>query len=289
MNNLYVEQQQQAFLRCKTEFEDTHRYRPETPLGCFTLIWQRKHSAKLMVDGLPMKLQEGQVLALGFENRIDFTPAEGTVIIEFNRDFYCVIDHDKVVSCSGILFWGAKGAEALTLGEVETEQLEGLLLLFAEEFKSEDNLQGEMLRILLKRMIIILTRLAKKQLYSRLNYAETDLDAVRTYSRLVDVNYRQLHTVTEYAAMMNKSPKTLSNLFHLFYSKTPLQVIHERITLEAKRMLMFTDKSTKEIGFDLGFDDASKFSRFFKTQTGHSPTGFKEGLLKTEPREELVS
>lgn len=242
-----------------------------------------------MADGLPMKLKEGQVLALGFENRIDFAPTDGTVIIEFNRDFYCVIDHDKVVSCSGLLFLGAKGAEALILGEVETEQLEGLLLLFAEEFKSEDNLQGEMLRILLKRMIIILTRLAKKQLYARLSYAETDLDAVRTYSRLVDVNYRRLHTVTEYAAMMNKSPKTLSNLFHLFYSKTPLQVIHERITLEAKRMLMFTDKSAKEIGYELGFDDASKFSRFFKTQTGHSPTGFKDGLLKTESREELVS
>ncbi|MGV3598093.1 MAG: helix-turn-helix domain-containing protein [Bacteroidota bacterium] len=280
MNYEYTELQSGAFLRYFSNFIDK-KYSPEKPLASFTFIWQHQQNAVLEIDGLPVELLQGQLLALNPEQRVDFTPNTGTVIFEFNRDFYCIIDHDKEVSCVGVLFLGAKGALHLTLNKYETTKLEALVKIFSEEFETDDNVQGEMLRILLKRMIIILTRLAKKQLYGQLDYTETDLDVVRTYNRLVEMNYRKQHKVADYAEMMNKSPKTLSNLFHQFHNKTPLQVIHERIVMEAKRMMKFTDKSAKEIGYDLGFDDASKFSRFFKTQTGHYPTAYKESLLQT--------
>ena len=57
-------------------------------------------------------------------------------------------------------------------------------------------------------------------------------------------------------------------------------MIHERLELEAKRLLRYTDKTTKEIAYELGFDDSSKFSRFFKTQTGMYPTTFKETMVQ---------
>lgn len=68
----------------------------------------------------------------------------------------------------------------------------------------------------------------------------------------------------EYADLLNKSPKTLSNLFSIYNQKSPLQIIHERISLESKRLLVYTDKSTKEIAFELGFEEVAHFSRFFK-------------------------
>ncbi|MBX2901647.1 MAG: AraC family transcriptional regulator [Cyclobacteriaceae bacterium] len=62
--------------------------------------------------------------------------------------------------------------------------------------------------------------------------------------------------------------------------KTPLQLIHERIILEAKKMLLYTDKSSKEISFELNFSDPVQFSRLFKNVTGVAPIKFKkEGLL----------
>jgi AraC-like DNA-binding protein len=80
--------------------------------------------------------------------------------------------------------------------------------------------------------------------------------------------------VQHYAALLNKSPKTIANLFSSHSTKTPLQVIHERIITEAKRLLLYTDKSVKEIANDLGFTDLTHFSKFFKNQTGQSPTDF---------------
>ena len=75
---------------------------------------------------------------------------------------------------------------------------------------------------------------------------------------------------------MNKSPKTLSNLFSKNNGPSPLQVIKARIIQEAKRLLQYTDNSTKEIAYELGFDDPASFSRFFKDNVGESPTNYKK-------------
>jgi AraC family transcriptional regulator, transcriptional activator of pobA len=80
--------------------------------------------------------------------------------------------------------------------------------------------------------------------------------------------------VQYYAALLNKSPKTIANLFTANSTKTPLQVIHERIITEGKRLLLYTDKSVKEIANELGFADLTHFSKFFKNQTNQSPTDF---------------
>ena len=60
------------------------------------------------------------------------------------------------------------------------------------------------------------------------------------------------------------------------YGKSPLQIIHDRIVLETKRQLLYTDRSSKEIAYDIGFDDASHLSRLFKKQTSMSPSEFKK-------------
>ncbi|MGY0041525.1 helix-turn-helix domain-containing protein [Pedobacter sp. NJ-S-72] len=78
-----------------------------------------------------------------------------------------------------------------------------------------------------------------------------------------------------YAELLNRSPKTLSNLFAIYNHKSPLAVIQERIVLEAKRLLIYTDKSAKEIAYDLGFDDAAYFSNFFKKHNAFSPSDFR--------------
>jgi AraC-like DNA-binding protein len=76
--------------------------------------------------------------------------------------------------------------------------------------------------------------------------------------------------------MLNKSPKTLSNLFKKYNEKSPLQVIQNRTILEARRLLRYSDKSIKEIAYEIGYEDIQSFSRFFKKVEGISPSDFKK-------------
>ena len=75
--------------------------------------------------------------------------------------------------------------------------------------------------------------------------------------------------------MLYKSPKTLSNIFSKFSDKTPLQFIHERRSLEAKRLLQYSEKSIKEIAYELGFEDLQIFGRFFKKTEGITASEFR--------------
>ena len=95
------------------------------------------------------------------------------------------------------------------------------------------------------------------------------------FNLLVEMHYKKKHTVIDYAELMSKPAKSLTNLFALHSEKTPLKVIQDRIHIEAKRQLLFTQKIIKEIAFELGFEDIPSFSRFFKNKEGISPKEFR--------------
>jgi len=84
--------------------------------------------------------------------------------------------------------------------------------------------------------------------------------------------------VKDYADLLNKSPKTISNQFRLLGQETPSKIIQERIVAEAKRNLLYSTNSMKEIAFKLGFENATNFFHFFKSQVGVPPSEFSSGL-----------
>jgi AraC-like DNA-binding protein len=93
---------------------------------------------------------------------------------------------------------------------------------------------------------------------------------------LVEEHFKKYRKVADYAGLMHRSPKTIANIFAMQGEKSPLEIIHDRLLLEAKRLLLYTEKSSKEIGWELGFEDPSQFNRFFKKQITLPPREFRE-------------
>lgn len=147
--------------------------------------------------------------------------------------------------------------------------------VFEEEFSTSDKIQGDMLQMLLKRLIIMCTRLAKEQLIVR-TLDNEQIDVVRKFNVLVDTHFKTKRKVSDYADLLFKRPKTLSNLFAIYNQKSPQQIIPDRLALEAKRLMRFTDKQNQEIAHELGFNESAHFSKFFKKMTGHSPSRYRE-------------
>lgn len=247
--------------------------------GLIDIIWNRgQESVYFKIDNIPITLAPNQITTSTYLQYLSFEDNCGELLVfSFNREFYCIQDHDNEVSCNGVIFFGTQDTPIIKVDAAESEKLELLYHVFIDEFETRDTIQGEMLRMLLKRLIIKLTRLAKQQLITN-DLDNAQIDLIRQFNVLVDLHYKTNKQVREYADMLNKSPKTLSNHFSLYNQKTPLQIIHERIVLEARRLLMYTDFSAKEIAFQLGFDDVSAFGKMFKKVTSTSPIDFKKSL-----------
>ena len=92
----------------------------------------------------------------------------------------------------------------------------------------------------------------------------------------IELNYKTLHTPGDYADMLNISPKALAKITKAHFNKTLTNMIAERIIIEAKRELYLTNKTVKEIAYELGYNDESYFSRFFKTNADVSPQLYRE-------------
>lgn len=242
--------------------------------GILTLVLFEDDNNTIYVDDKKYSVPKNTVISYTWLHNVRVEQASKAKCIRFNSEFYCILDHDSEVGCKGILFFGSKHLPKIKLKLVELELVESIWDQVFIELESVDGMQQEMLQMLLKRTLIILTRLFKDQGDFRV-IQSSNVDIVREFNFLVEQYFREKHTVHEYANLLNKSPKTLSNLFRKVYHKTPLQLIQERKMLEARRLLRYTDKAVSEIAYYVGFNDVQSFSRFFKKHETRTPTDFR--------------
>ena len=98
---------------------------------------------------------------------------------------------------------------------------------------------------------------------------------VTRFRELIETAFRDGWSLAEYASALNVSPSRLRSACLSVTEQSPMQLVHARILLEAKRQLLYTSTSVSEIAYGLGFDDPAYFTRFFSQRTGLSPRGFR--------------
>ena len=264
----------------------TSRFHENKPLQrdktLYKFLWVQSGTLAIEVDHIPMKLAKDEIVTLTPLHHLTIKEVAGVFLtFVFNSNFYCIYGHDNEVSCNGFLFNGTSNVMQLKLSESQVASLRDITDSLTSEYAIKDNLQEEMLRILLKRFIILCTRIAREK-FSVSPEREKAFDMVRQFYVLVDNHFKEKKMVQDYANMLHRSPKTLSNLFTTCGLPSPLRIIHERIEAEAKRLLLYSQKSAKEITEILGFEDQATFSRFFKKMTGESVSDYRKRVKREE-------
>lgn len=203
-------------------------------------------------------------------------------LIFYNRDFYCIQIHDQEVACNGLLFNNVQNMPIVNVAKDDTEFIDHLFRQMESEFKLQDTSLEEMNRTYLKQLLIKATRMWKKQhLEKAVQEKSIDLEFFRKFTLLVDAYYKTKHTVADYADVLSMAPKTVAHKFKRLSLPQPNEVIKNRIILEAKRLLVHTTMTAKEIAHELGYDDPAYFSRQFQIKTGESPSGYRSKYLST--------
>src|SRR5690606_14739196 len=186
-------------------------------------------------------------------------------IVFYNRDFYCIQIHDHEVACDGVLFNNINNMPLVTIEKEDGGFINYLFQQMQDELLLKDSSMEEMVRTYLKQLLIKATRLWKREhLDKEALEQKKDLEFFRKFTLLVDAHYKTLHTVADYADHLSMAAKTVTHKFKRLNLPQPNEVIKNRIILEAKRLLVHTSMTAKEIAHELGYEDPAYFSRQFQ-------------------------
>ncbi len=132
----------------------------------------------------------------------------------------------------------------------------------------------ELLALYLKAFLMEAERLTPSERDSQTERLDL-INIFHSFILMLEKHYKEHYKVIDYADQLCLSPKNLTEICRKVSDMPAKKIIDERLILEAKRFLLHSSLSVKEICYSLGFDDPAHFSKFFKNATGKSPSAFR--------------
>ncbi len=268
-------------------FEDNSYFDHLQRHNYFSVIWVQQGNGNLRADFSEYEFKDNTVFF--------FTPYQPFMLdadnvkgisLNFHPDFFCIHKHQKDVSCNGILFNNIFDPPFLKINKTTGVALHGLLDQMKKEMQNPELAQYELLISYLKIFLINLTRIKLAENIRKEQNGESSKEhrLLQQLKDAIEENFKTLHSASDYADILNITPKALAKITKNHFNKTITEMISERIVIEAKRELYLTSKTVKEIAYELGYEDEYYFSRFFKKNAAISPQMYRDtvGFAKAE-------
>jgi AraC-like DNA-binding protein len=243
----------------------------------YTVIWSFTATGKHIIDFKEYQILPHEVFFVSPDqvHQIITDPNPTGYVILFTPEFLekNSIREDFIANLK--LFQKSDETPPLPLAE----KMKDILRVFADQmfaaFHSETDLRFETIGAYLKLFLIECNTHCSLFPSNNTQQIEVGKTIVKSFKEIVEKHFTEWHQVKDYAEALYVSPNYLNEVIKSSLNISAKEYIQNRLILEAKRMVLFTDKSSKEIGYDLGFDDPSHFSKFFKNNTRQSIMEFK--------------
>jgi AraC family transcriptional activator of pobA len=256
-------------------FEDNSSFDHLQRHNYFSLIWVMKGSGKVKADFSEYSFPENSLFAFAPYQPFMLCEAKATpikgVAIHFHSDFFCILKHHKEVSSNGILFNNIYSSPFAHVDEVSATTLRMVAEQIKHEMQNPALAQYELLVSYLKIFLITAARLKSHQQPTIVTADIKEPFILQHLKDAIEEHFKTKHSASNYAELLNISPKALAKIAKSHFNKTITDLISERIIIEAKRELYLTTKPVKEIASELGYEDEHYFSRFFKINADVSP------------------
>lgn len=193
-------------------------------------------------------------------------------IILFNREFFYLNAQNKTKLYDFPFFHVNGASDNLTLNtnDHDFSYLLGFVKQMFNEYSGAKNFHQEVIQSYLNIFV-----------FSCKRFYEDSYDAFKSDSQyndfrvLLENNFKANHEVIFYADKLNITSKKLTQIIKANSGKTAIELIHQRLILEAKQLLKHSESPVKEICFSLNFNDPSYFNKFFKKFTGLTPKEYR--------------
>lgn len=261
-------------------FEDNSYFDHIQRNNYFSLIWVKDGSGKVKADFAEYNYEPDSLFAFSPYQPYMFTPGErmSGIAINFHPEFFCIYKHHKEVSCNGVLYNNIYSPPFVSVDATSAATLEMLCQQIKTEMQNPDLAQYELLVSYLKIFLITAARLKTQQQPELMAEVKDHKEPfiLQKLKDAIEENFKTKHSPAEYAALLYITPKALAKITKSHFNKTLSSLINERIIIEAKRELYLTNKTVKEIAYELGYEDEYYFSRFFKVNAEVSPQIYRD-------------
>ncbi len=196
-------------------------------------------------------------------------------LVVFSEEFYNLRFQNLEIIPGYPLVTKLENGPILNLSKALFEEFHQLVKYIEKELVESDSDSEEIIISYLKIFFLKLKQNFSKLVTTQNEPSGTMKNIVYRFNQLVDKYYDQIHHVKEYAELMGESPIQINRAIKTVTGKTSSEIIIERLILEAKRLLLFSDLSNKEVAYKLNYEDPSYFARIFRKKTGFTPSGFR--------------
>lgn len=246
----------------------------------YQIIWFFNGGGEHTVDFKTYEIKENTILFItkdqihSFDDDLEI---EGW-LIHFNESFFMHSDVDIFLKYN---LFNTQQNPCYPISAEICNTVSNYMNLIKKELENRGRFgYEEVVRFLLKAMLINLERIHQKDPHKKLELNSLYELQFFKYKELIETHYKEGFSVNNYADLLNISSKTLTTITKNIVAKSPSLLIAERVILEAKRLLKFTTLQIGEVAFKIGFDDASYFVKYFKRHVGNSPRSYREESSK---------
>jgi len=248
----------------------------------YTVLFVEKAEGVHMVDFNPYTFGDSELhfVSPGQVHQVALSNEPRGTVITFSKDFLVLNNIPREFISNLSLFKPFGLAPPMKLDALTKDRLTNVIDDMMSCISKELNYRSRALGALLQ-LFLIFSNNSVELDKSQTDERDRAVCLIRDFKGLVDSNYNEWHKLGPYANKINVTTKHLSATVKQHTGLTAKEVIQDRIILEAKRMLVYSDFSIKEIAYKLGFKEPLHFSGFFKKAEGVSPTKFREQNAKS--------
>lgn len=196
-------------------------------------------------------------------------------LLVFSRDFYSLGIQDEDLLMNLPFFNNNTSEPILNLNDEDFADTLDIIEHLRRDYKRDTEIREDILRSYLHIFLLKCRYFFNRNYYDKDIIKDPTFLKVNQFRTLVEQNFKKIHLVKEYADLLNESPAHLNKIVKGITGENASEFIIKRIVLEAKRLLIYTDLSNKEISFRMNYDDPSYFSRLFRKKVGVSPSEFR--------------
>jgi len=229
-------------------------------------------------DSYPIKRGALFLMNPGQTHHWEFTEKAKGFIFFHSKDFYNVSFLNKNID-NYPFFYTSYNLPFLQIKEKELDLFIHFFIVICEEFELNNFMRHQKLALIVDLLYIEITRLYIKNEQNNIHKTEKSVAWFRKLEQLIDQKFLTMKKASDYAFELNVSAKHLNKVVINTVGKTTTDLIHQRILLEAKRLLTHGELTVQEIAFELGYEDVSYFSRLFKKKCGVSPSVFSKKYI----------